>query len=214
MSTKDKKEENILYRYTNLPVLLDILHRKKLTLLNPDTWDDRNDSYYLNHYKENNNLKTLLALCFTEGKEAFHHWKIYSGNESGVRITFKKKELIKHFENNPNILMREVNYSTIRGVDTNPQLSDLPFLKRKVFKDETEFRIIYQDSDFDYSSKEFDIVLSCIDRITLSPWLPKDLLNSLKKTINSIDGCDKMKVFKSSLIDNNEWKKITTNLHN
>jgi hypothetical protein len=32
-------------RYTNLAAVVHLLHAKAITLLNPATWDDRNDAY-------------------------------------------------------------------------------------------------------------------------------------------------------------------------
>ncbi len=52
-----------LRRYTDLPALLHLLKHRKITLLDPSTWDDTNDSYYLLKYKERKGLKTVLALC-------------------------------------------------------------------------------------------------------------------------------------------------------
>ena len=53
-------------RYTNLADLIYILREKRITLRDPQRWDDRNDSYYLKKYKESKNLETLLALCFAD----------------------------------------------------------------------------------------------------------------------------------------------------
>jgi hypothetical protein len=36
-----------LNRYTSLPILLDALNHKRMTLLSPESWEDRNDSYYI-----------------------------------------------------------------------------------------------------------------------------------------------------------------------
>ena len=38
-------------RYTNLAAVVHLLHAKAVTLLNPATWDDRNDAYYMAEYK-------------------------------------------------------------------------------------------------------------------------------------------------------------------
>lgn len=48
-----------LRRYTNLPSLLYMLTKKKITLLDPDTWDDKNDSWFLDIYTEEKNCKKL-----------------------------------------------------------------------------------------------------------------------------------------------------------
>jgi hypothetical protein len=41
-----------LRRYTDLTALIYLLRKRKLTLLDPSSWDDSNDSYYLTLYKE------------------------------------------------------------------------------------------------------------------------------------------------------------------
>lgn len=70
----------ILRRYTKLPILIDTLVNKRIAMLNPDYWEDRNDASYIRIFKEKKALKTVLALCFTETSETFHHWKVFSGD--------------------------------------------------------------------------------------------------------------------------------------
>ena len=48
-------------RYTSLSILLDILKEKRLTLLDPRNWDDKNDAFYMELYKSKKELKSLLA---------------------------------------------------------------------------------------------------------------------------------------------------------
>ncbi|WP_394781923.1 hypothetical protein [Undibacterium sp.] len=52
------------------------------------------------------------------------------------------------------------------------------------------------------------IPLSCIDRISLSPWLHRNLADAAKEAIKSMDGCASLKVYRSTLIGNEEWKTI------
>lgn len=65
----------ILNRYTSLPVALDILSEKHITLLTPDLWEDRNDAYYLERYREKLGFSCVLAICFSQRGETFHHWR-------------------------------------------------------------------------------------------------------------------------------------------
>lgn len=46
-----KKKITKLNRFTTLPVLLDLLQRQKLTLLDPKSWEDKNDSEIILEYK-------------------------------------------------------------------------------------------------------------------------------------------------------------------
>lgn len=54
-----------LRRYTDLTSLMYLLHKRKITLLDPASWDDKNDSHYLTLYKEKRKLRSVLALCFS-----------------------------------------------------------------------------------------------------------------------------------------------------
>ena len=66
-----------LRRYTDLPALLHMLAAKQLTLLDPKTWDDQNDSFFMSQYKERKKLKTVLALCFSQTAKTYHHWRSF-----------------------------------------------------------------------------------------------------------------------------------------
>src|SRR5438045_1515201 len=80
-----------LNRYTTLPIALDMLAKKRITLLSPDTWEDRNDAYYL--YQQELRFRSVLAICFSMTSETFHHWRIFSHGVSGVCIEFDKARL-------------------------------------------------------------------------------------------------------------------------
>ena len=68
----------VFRRYTDLASLLDMLRRGAITLLRPDTWDDRNDRLMMKTYADCLELKTLLALCLTSRGETYHHWKVFT----------------------------------------------------------------------------------------------------------------------------------------
>lgn len=60
-------------------------------------------------------------------------------------------------------------------------------------------------------TKEFEflpISLSCISRITLSPWLSHPLAKAVKNALRSQKGCGKLKVYRSTLIENESWKQL------
>ena len=84
----------ILRRYTSLAALLALLQDKKLTLLSPSLWEDRNDAFYMGEYKSKKELQTLLALCFTESDETYHHWRVFTHGSDGVCIHFKREALL------------------------------------------------------------------------------------------------------------------------
>ena len=141
-----KPKTPILNRYTSLPVALDVLVERRLTLLSPETWEDRNDAFYLERYREKKNLQTLVAICFSARGETFHHRKVFSSGSSGVCIEFDKNRLLRAFPSSDGFRHGNIEYRFVKTVNQErPEVERWPFLKRKAFKDEGEFRIIYEN---------------------------------------------------------------------
>jgi hypothetical protein len=98
----------------------------------------------------------------------------------------------------------EVQYKLINKFKHfHRSMDKLPFIKRNAYRDEREFRFIFLDLNEKMRTKEFPIDLDCIQRVTLSPWMPKNLKSAVKSTINSI--CEEIDVVQSSLIKNQKW---------
>ncbi len=202
-------DTEFLRRYTDVPALLYLLQNKKLTMLDPSSWDDQNDALYLSEYKKKKNLKSLLALCFTEATETYHHWKVFAGGSSGVCIKFLRDQLLNELSKTNGLRKEKIIYLPLAKIrKKKPTIDELPFIKRYGFQDELEYRIIYESESKLFKTKDIKIPLSCIDRITLSPWIPKKLSNSLKETIKSFTNGSEITVVKSTLVSNEEWKTI------
>lgn len=147
-----------LRRYTNLAATIHILQNKAISLLDPASWDDRNDTYFMDHYKSQKNLKTLLALCFAEASETYHHWKIFSSGFDGVCIEFDKNNLVAAMEKEAVIMADFVDYYQIKDLKASPPLLErLIFAKRFPYTDEKEFRVVYQDKSESLPAKDFPI---------------------------------------------------------
>lgn len=200
-----------LRRYTDLPALLHLLKNRCITLLDPATWDDTNDSYYLLKYKEKCNQKSVLALCLTEAAETYHHWRVFSHGPSGVCIDFHKTDLVAALETEPGVSVKSVHYRKMR-VDQRqvapPAISELPFLKRQGFLAEEEVRAVYECSTKVVKFLDISIDLKSVRRITLSPWLNQRLRPSVIEAIRTIPGCSGLDVRRSTLLGNAEWKKL------
>jgi hypothetical protein len=202
---------NCLRRYTELPALLHLLAARKITLLDPRSWDDRNDSHYLEVYRKRQSLKAVLALCFTETTESYHHWRVFADGPSGVCIVFKGPELINAVKRQKGIRFGRVKYLTLETLraKSNPLATrHLPFRKRWAFAHEVEYRMIYDSPTKSISALDIVIPLSCIERVTLSPWLAEPLKPTLRDIVHSIPGCSSVKVARSTLISNDEWKRF------
>ncbi|AOS45454.1 hypothetical protein Verru16b_02535 [Lacunisphaera limnophila] len=196
-----------LNRYTSLPVLLDILVHRQIVLLKPSSWEDRSDSFYLERYKDEKKLKTVLALCFSTKRETFHHWKVFSAGSGGVCVEFDKAMLLDGLTPAEGFMLRKVDYAFINDVvSRRPKLGDWPFLKRKPFEDEGEFRIIYENKGKEERTKAIPIQLSCIRMITLSPWLPETVAKTVTKVLKNLPGCSAIPVVRSSLLETTRWK--------
>ncbi|HIF9214184.1 TPA: DUF2971 domain-containing protein [Photobacterium damselae] len=202
----------IFNRYTDLTALIDILSKKRMVLLNPSSWDDQNDVYFMETYKDKKKLNTLLALCFTTKYETYHHWSVFAPSNSGVCIRYKREGLKKCFAAVDGVKFEPVKYEEIKNLQKSQlTLSDVPFLKRYPYKDEEEYRAIYESEQTEII-KEVPFDLSIIDRVVLSPWLPKPLVETIKKTIKGIDGCSELQVYQTTLLSNSDWKNTLDKL--
>ena len=102
---------------------------------------------------------------------------------------------------------REVEYRYIASPRVKcPNIERWPFMKRYAFKAEEEFRIIYETKKESIRFKHIDLDLSAIKKVTLSPWLPEPVVESVVKLIKNIDGCGHLDVNLSSLLNNAIWR--------
>jgi hypothetical protein len=202
--------QRYLRRYTDRPALLYMLKTRQITLLDPRSWDDQNDSYYLSLYKQRKSLKSVLALCFTRATETYHHWRVFASGSGGVCIKFDRRALLAAFDSVEGIRVGNVKYLTLSKIRDQPQLSirALPFLKRFPYEPEQEYRVIFESATSEHQVLNVPIPLSCIERVTLSPWIHITLSRVVKETIKGIKGCRELEVVRSTLIGNTEWKNL------
>ena len=203
----------VLHRYTNLAATIHLLQTRQITLLNPATWDDRNDAYFMAEYKRRKAAETVLALCFTAQNETYHHWRVFSHGTDGVRLEFDREPLTASFKGKRGIRSGLVTYRTINDVRRlKLGVEDLPFLKRAPYQDEKEFRLVYVSATETVEFKDYPIKLAWIRRITLSPWMSKALAESVKANLRAIDGCARLQVSQSTLVENEAWKSSAANV--
>lgn len=207
---KPRVLKTVLRRFTNLASLIHILQTKSITLLNPAAWDDKNDAHFMAEYKRKVDAQTVLALCFTQSQETYHHWRVFSGGPNGVCIDFLRSPLVKMFDNADGVTARYVSYKMLGDIKLGDRIDvvDLPFLKRAPYTDEMEYRAVYVSKNEDLDSLDLPFDLSWIKSITLSPWMPPVQKESVKQTLKSIPGCSDLKIVRSSLIENATWRKM------
>jgi hypothetical protein len=71
-------------RYLPLSAVIDTLRRRKLALLNPENWDDRNDRLFMQSYKEKRGLSSLYAICVAVRHETYYHWRVFTPGHEGA----------------------------------------------------------------------------------------------------------------------------------
>jgi len=197
-----------LKRYTELPYLLYALRTGRLTLMNPAAWEDRNDARFLMTYKQQLNLGSVLALCFACAEETYHHWQVFSSGSSGVCINFDFHRFSDWANGAVEVKFEKVNYKMLDEIrEDAPVIEKLPFVKRYAFRDEREWRLIYETPEPQLVTKDIDFNVATISSIVLSPWLPEAVAGEIKEVIRGIDGCSKINIFRTTLIDNAEWQK-------
>jgi hypothetical protein len=195
-----------LNRFTTLPILLDMLERKKLTLLNPKLWEDRNDSEIILDYKKRKGIENLFALCFSHDDETIHHWKTYSNGPSGCVIEFDAKKLLTILNKIPNLRHGKVDYKKINDVSAKKkiEIDAIPFTKRWPYRCEEEYRIIYETNEkMDFF--EIDIPLNIIRKVTISQQMPEQIYTTIKGYLKGASKDPDSRISRSTLYENKIW---------
>lgn len=155
-------------------------------------------------------LKTLLALCLTSRGETYHHWKIFTDKNSGVCVHFRRNEFLQTMRD-AGVKVEEVKYLKLGElVAKNHPKETLPFLKRFGFGDECEYRAVYQNKAAEDHLKQVQIDLNIIERISLNPWMPPSVVESVRTTIDTLRQGATFPVDHSSLIDNRRWRQFAS----
>lgn len=200
---------DFLRRYTTLPQLIHLLRTRSLTLLDPKHWDDKNDGALIEKYRQKYDFERILALCFTQASETYHHWRIYAHGIGGVCIEFNKQRLLATLKKQSGLRSGSVEYVRIdRLADYQGKPRRWPFIKRRPYAGEEEFRIIYEDERLkapDSFQVPFD--LKAINRIYLSPWIYRDEADSIGETLRHLPGCGELNIHKTTLVSNQKWQK-------
>lgn len=210
-----KRKEPVIRRYTSISMVIDMLRKQQLSLLDPQYWDDKNDSYFMQLYKEHRKAKGLYAMCAAMCAETYHHWRVFTGTgNGGACVVLKRNSLETYLKEmkmpkGDQIRFGEVKYLMLNQAEKlgTADVERLPFLKRKGFVDEDEYRIVIESSEDQRSAYPLDCPLDWIDRIYLNPWLPTSVADSVIDTLSDLPGCAKLDIRHSRLIDSTTWKK-------
>jgi hypothetical protein len=200
---------NAIRRYTSIAAVIDMLRNRELTLVDPAAWDDRNDRYFMELYKDARKLGGLYAACAATGPETYHHWRVFTTAAGGACVEIFREPLENALKTMPEVSFGEVDYLRLDEVErlTEDDLKDLPFFKRFAFAPEEEYRIVIETKQPQESIIGLTLPLEWIGRILLNPWLPERVAQSVKATLQEIDGCESLRVERSHMIENARWKR-------
>jgi hypothetical protein len=203
-------ERNVVSRYSSIANVIDTLTRRELSLLNPSSWIDKNDSQFVEFYRQYKGAPAVYAACFTLSNETFHHWYVFGRESAGAYLEFDTVAQEAHLgrlkKEGHKLRYESVQYFTLSGIgDPKISLDQFPFAKRWGFQAEKEYRIIIESEAIAVSC-QIPVPLRAVARVVINPWLSKDVVHSIRSCIHSIEGCEMLRVDHSRLIDSDKWQ--------
>jgi hypothetical protein len=199
------KKPNRFNRYTTIPVLLDMLSRKRLVLLDPSTWEDKNDSEVLAEYKRRRKLGALFALCGSQGDETIHHWKAFADGISGCCVEFELDELVQLLKSFRGVRLGPIRYRKLKDLcDGSIRVAQMPFTKRWPYRCENEYRVIWE-SRTPAAGFEIPFDLQMIRRVTISQRMPAQIYATIRDTLKGAVNNPAQRINRSTIYQNDVW---------
>jgi hypothetical protein len=203
------KPQNVIRRYTSIAAVIDMLRHRQMALLDPATWDDRNDRYFMDLYKAGRDLGGLYAACAATCFETYHHWRVFTSSADGACVEIYRQPLELALAGLKGVRFGDVKYLRLDQVErlTSRDVSNLPFFKRVAFEPEQEYRIVVETSESQQPAIHLEMPLEWIGRILLNPWLPERVARSVIATLKGLPGTRELTVERSHMIENARWKR-------
>jgi hypothetical protein len=192
-------------RFTTLPVLLDMLGRRKLAFLDPSTWEDKNDSEVMAAYKQRKGLQSLLALCGSSGDETIHHWKTFADGISGCCVEFDLAKLAPLLDGTTGVRHAQVTYKKLRDLkDESFDLEQMPFTKRWPYRCEDEYRILWEGQTAT-TLFEIEFDLKMINKVTVSQRMPEQIYSTIRNSLRAAFKDPDQRISRSTIYQNKTW---------
>jgi hypothetical protein len=240
----DKIDEKKVFLYRIMPVtrVKELFENEELVFLKPEAWKDPFENYLSKIVFEDSNglkyninyLNKVYGQCYSLGTETSLMWDAYSPNSDGVRIKIEKDKLIDYLRTSTNykgdsfycekviykrygdfVSYMNDNVNLIRLFrNQNSGLIKYLFEKRYEYRDEREFRIMYDtNKDSESYGKLLRIkipVLDIVDSVRFDPKMPEKDCSKLVDYFKNI-GMDGRKVRRSLLYKYEVKRKIEIN---
>jgi hypothetical protein len=193
-----------LNRFTTIPVLFDMIRRRRVVLMSPALWPDKNDSELMREYKIRKKLKRLFAICFSCGDETIHHWNAYAGT-NGCCIEFDLDSLLAAVNKHKGIRHDYVTYKKLKDVSPGSiDIGRIPFTKRWPYQCENEYRVIWEGKS-SQSCYEIEIDLRMIRKITISQQVPRHVFLTIRDQLREVLPAVTTKINHSTIYKNRKW---------
>jgi hypothetical protein len=141
--------------------------------------------------------------------ETSHHWAVFAAGIAGACVEFDKDALLSKVKRDKKLRCGQVIYKKIPELrQSPPKVEELPFIKRHPYRDEAEYRIIYESRDESSDPYTIEITYAMIRRITLSPNMPKAVADNVRELIHSNSKLSSIRITHSKLLEYEEWKKM------
>ena len=236
----DSKEKKIfLYRIMPVHRVKELFEKEELVFLKPEAWKDPFENYlskvsFIDSAGKTHHidyLNKVYGQCYSLGTETSLMWDAYTPNKDGVRIKIEKDKLIDHLNTQKQYLAINFKYDKVtykRYGDfiskmkndedliklykkQNNKLLEFFFEKRHEYRDEREFRIMY---DANNDSKPYSNLLKIkipvsdlIHSVRFDPKMPEKKCDELRAYFKS-KGMDGRNIQRSLLYKYEVKKKV------
>jgi hypothetical protein len=200
---------NYLRHYTSIEGLYNILDSQTLRFGCPEEWPDKNDAAGLRAFCRKKGVAKARVICLATDIELVHHWNTYA--PLGCRIEFKKNEFLEEI-NKHGLLGNFVGYYPSDCLTAKllqfKEVDELPFIKRRPYECEKEYRIIWYGKVTEHAPKIN--IKDCIESITLSPKISTPQFEAIK--YNLVEKYHIETIKRSRLLHCDEWISKFDNL--
>jgi len=192
----------VLNRFTTIEKMLGIVRTEEILMSDPSYWEDRNDALLMELYQAKKHLAALYAVCFTQGDETIYHWSAFTQKSEACCIEYFADDVIAEYSAKPGWTARAIEYVKINEMKHKvKEIGQIPFVKRYPYRNEDEFRIIFESS-VPVKRPSLKISRRKIRKITINQHLPVEIFDMIKKSIELEWAID---VRRSTVVKNDRW---------
>ena len=207
-------ENKSIYRFMHFEYLLDLIKNRRLPLINPSEWEDKNDIFASKLSCKDDEI--IGICCFTlSNSNSIYRWSKMAPNNLCVRVEFDVDKIKAKLT--PDMKMKEVQYKSAEELKnfSIKEIKDYAFVKSKPFKQEKEIRIVVYQTITD-ENKNVKIVdylrelpSDVIKSIRLSPFLNQEMHGLVKEILQmylAANNWQNIKISQSGILNKEKWQ--------